>query len=159
MDAAIPDDQRPGHHPDVEQDKPAPTRLPPGSERTFAFAFDPVNLALSTPLGITPWTTRLTVTSSALVIRFGPWSLATPLDNVTDARKTGPYRLIKVAGGPHLSLADHGVTFATRLSEGVCITFRRAVPAILPFRLGLLKHPAATVTIAKADELIDLLTG
>lgn len=75
--------------------------------------------------------------------------MATPLDNVVGAEVTGPYRLVKVAGPPHLSLRDRGITFATNRARGTCIRFREPV--------GLLRHPAATVTVAAPDALAEAL--
>jgi hypothetical protein len=132
-------------------------RLPAGTERRFPFVFDPPNLALGLPWGITPWTTGLTVTSRELVIRYGPWTLRTPLTNVAATEDSGPYALVKIAGPPRLSFRDGGISFATRCSSGLCIRFRRPVPAILPSQLPLLTHPGATVTVEGAGELKRLL--
>jgi hypothetical protein len=105
-------------------------------------------------LGVTPWTAHVDVTDDELAVRFGPWSLATPLSNVQDAQVTGPYLPFKVLG-PHISLADRGVTFGTTWRRGVCVRFRSPVPAALP--AGLLPHPAVTVTVTDADRLVALL--
>jgi hypothetical protein len=78
----------------------------------------------------------------------------TPLANVEDAEVTGPYLPFKVIG-PHISLADRGVTFGTTWRRGVCVRFREPVPAALPG--GLLPHPGATVTVADADRLAAVL--
>jgi hypothetical protein len=80
--------------------------------------------------------------------------LVTPLSNVEDAEVTGPYLPFKVIG-PHISLADRGATFGTTWRRGVCVRFRRPVPAALPG--GLLTHPAVTVTVADADRLAAVL--
>ncbi len=163
----IPEDNRPGHQPDVVPDKPteppAAFRVPDGDaagggheREAFSFEFDPVMLPFSAAVGATPWTTGVTVTDDELEIRFGPWHLATPLDNVAGAELTGPYRMLKTAGPPHLSFRDRGVTFATNRRRGVCIRFREPVAALLP--RGPLRHPAATVTVAAPDELVRRLT-
>lgn len=145
----IPEDNRPGHHPPVEQDKPTgPPPRPAGSiPRTERFAFR-VDRSMALPallLGITPGTTEVVVGPEDLSIRFGRWSLRTPLTNVDDVTVTGPYRWPKVAGPPHLSLADGGITFATSTKAGAWISFHRRVPAVLP--VGLIRHPSATVTV------------
>ena len=116
----------------------------------FEFAF---SRPLSWPLaliGVTPWTAHVDVADGTFAVRFGPWSLATPLSNVQGAEVTGPYLPFKVFG-PHISLADHGATFGTTWRRGVCVRFREPVPAALPG--GLLRHPAVTVTVADADGL------
>ena len=77
--------------------------------------------------------------------RFGFWEVNTPLANVVDKTRTGPYALPKTIGPPHLSLRDRGLTFATSNHSGLCITFAEAVPGVEP--LGLLRHPWLTVTV------------
>jgi len=91
-----------------------------------------------------------------LFIRYGPWSLRTPLSNISGAELTGPYNLVKVAGPPHVSLADRGLSFATATDRGLCISFERAVAAVEP--LGLLRHPAVTVTITELEHLHRLIS-
>ena len=107
-------------------------------------------------LGIGPRTACVVVGGGELTIRFGFWRLRTPIDNVRDARRGGPYRGWR-AIGPRLSLADGGVTFASTSAAGVCIRFSSPVPALLPATWP--RHPAATVTVADPDRLVALLTG
>lgn len=145
----VPEGNRPGHHPPVEQDKPigAPPR-PPGAEprmARFRFRFDRTMVMPALAVGVVPATAEVVVGEEDLVIRFGPWSLRTPLSNVVDAAVTGPYSWFKVAGPPHLSLSDSGITFATSTTAGACVRFAAPVPAALPF--DLLRHAAATVTV------------
>ncbi len=90
-----------------------------------------------------------------LQIRFGPWVLETPATNIARVDVTGPYHLWKVAGPPHLSFADRGISFATNSERGVCIGFVEPVPAIGPF--GLLRHPAATVTVEDVERLEEII--
>ncbi len=152
---SIPPENQPGHHPDVEQDKPTgPPRLPAIDHR-FDFAFDRRIAPVARVFGVRPDTASVEVTDDELSIRFGPWKLQTTIDNVESAERTGPYAWWKVAGPPHLSVADRGITFATTTREGVCIRFRDPVPAALPH--GLLRHPGATVTVEDADDLVRLL--
>jgi hypothetical protein len=153
----VPEANRPGHHPPHDEDKPDLRRLPHGTERRFSFAFEPAFLAAGLPFGVTPLTTGVTVGSADLSVRFGPWSLTTPLANVAGTEESGPFAFLKVAGPAHLSFSDRGVAFCTRRSSGVCIRFHEPVPAIAPF--GLLRHPGATVTVADADGLRALLAA
>jgi hypothetical protein len=81
----------------------------------------------------------------------------TPLSNVVGAEITGPYSFAKVAGPAHLSFKDRGLTFATTTKRGVCIRFREPVKGISPF--GLVRHPALTVTVRPAEELVQALTS
>jgi hypothetical protein len=161
----VPADNRPGHRPPWPQDKPAPGRRPrrPRATTTPAaagavrhpFLFDPVMLPAALAVGATPWTTWVDVGDERLHIRFGPWSLACPLDNVVAAEVTGPYRLHKVIGPPHLSFSDGGVTFATNRAQGTCIQFDEPVAGLVPS--GLLRHPGATVTVADPHALAEAL--
>jgi hypothetical protein len=165
LETRIPEDNRPGHEPDVIPDKPL---VPPAAYRTpenrptpplpgapelddglsvrHAFRFDPRFYGPAAVVGVLPATTYVEVDGEHLHVRFGPWSLDTPIDNVDTAETTGPYALLKVMGPPHLSFTDRGVTFATNRDTGLCIRFHEPVAALAPF--GLLRHPAATVTVA-----------
>jgi hypothetical protein len=49
-------------------------------------------------------------------------------------------------GCPRLSLADHGLTFGTTTTRGVCLQLRDPVPGIDP--IGLIRHPNLTLTLA-----------
>lgn len=155
----VPEGNRPGHHPPVEQDKPArmPPQPPGAVPRTvhLPFRFDHTMAVPALLFGVTRRTAEVVVGEEDLLVRFGPWSLRTPLSNVADVGVTGPYRWLKVVGPPHLSLSDSGVTFATSTSEGVCIDFHEPVPAALPF--GLLRHQAATVTVEDPQAFVSEL--
>jgi hypothetical protein len=120
----------------------------------FPFRFHPLLAPAALAVGVTPFTAHVDV-DDELHVRFGPWSLRTPLSNVTDVRRTGPYAWWKVVGPARVSAADRGVTFATTNEAGVCVRFREPVPAALPG--GVLRHPGATVTVARPDELVELL--
>jgi hypothetical protein len=124
----------------------------PAHRFDFAFAA-PYRLPLAL-LGVRPATAAVIVDDAELSVRFGPWLLRTERDNLIAARTTGPYRWWRVIG-PHVSLADHGVTFGTTTAGGVCIEFADPVPALAPG--GWLRHPSVTVTVADGPELIGLL--
>lgn len=175
MDAVgpIPEDNLPGHQPDVIPDKPMvppdPYRVRPAEDEvrgpsadgdadvqvedsvTFDFLFDRLFLPFAAPVGVLPQTTSLVLDDDELFVRFGPWSLRTPRENIAGCEVTGPYRFLKVAGGPHLSIKDRGVTFATNARSGACIRFHEPVTGLLPW--GLLRHPAATVTVTNPHDL------
>ncbi|SCL45735.1 hypothetical protein GA0070606_0845 [Micromonospora citrea] len=118
--------------------------------RRFAFRFDPVFRPALALLGVRPETAWVRVDAAEVVVRFGPWRLRTPRRNVTGVERGGPYRWWR-AVGPHLSLADAGVTFGSSTAAGLCLRFAEPVPALLPG--GWLRHPGATVTIADPDAL------
>jgi hypothetical protein len=117
----------------------------------FPFAFAPSYRAAALPFGITPGTAAVSVEDDELRVRFGLWSLRTPLDNVASVERTGGFSFVKTAGPPHLSFADRGVTFATNRESALCVQFHEPVPAIDPTRR--LKHPGATMTVADPEGL------
>lgn len=129
-------------------------RRPDVNER-FRFQFEPRVSPLSFVLGITPMTAHAHVRDGQFHVHFGPWRMCTSLDNIEGAEVTGPYRWLKVAGPPHISLKDRGLTMATSTEQGVCVRFREPVAALLP--KGLLKHPALTVTVEDAERLAQVL--
>jgi hypothetical protein len=146
--APVPPANRPGHHPDVEQDKPEVAQR-------FSFEFDPKLGLLSRVVGVHPGNARVQVTRTTLLVEFGRWSLETPVGNVVETQATGPYAWWKVAGPPRISLADRGITFATTAARGLCISFRDPVPAALP--TSLLRHPSVTVTPSDVEGLAEAL--
>src|SRR3954447_23136036 len=153
---AVPDDNQPGHHPTVEQDKPdAPPRLPRRHHR-FAFRREPAFALAGLPFGVTESNSYLDVDDDRLEIRFGPWTLSTSTHNIESAQRTGPFRWWKVGGPPRVSLRDRGITFATNAQAAVCVRFREPVPAALP--QGWFRHPAVTVTVDGVDDLARFLT-
>lgn len=172
----IPEDNLPGHQPDAVQDKPMvppePYRVrevrgpragaePPdgetGSSTRHPFLFDGFLRPAAAAVGVVPATAWVQVDDDELVVRFGPWSLRTERDNVAGCEVTGPYVPWKVGGPPRLSLRDRGVTFATSVRSGACIRFHEPVSALLPW--GLLRHPAATVTVSNPYDLARRLGG
>lgn len=128
---------------------PVPVSVP----ARFPFAFDPRFRAAALPFGIFPSRAWVEVDGDRLRARFGLARIETPLTNITCVEVTGPYSWPKVVGGPRLSFADGGITFATNAREGVCVCFQTPVRAGLP---GL-RHPGLTVTVADTEGLAVLL--
>lgn len=122
----------------------------PGKNDCFEFAVDPRFRWLLARLGVREETSGVWIGPYRLVARFGLWVLRTPLDNIADVTVTGPFRAWR-AIGPRLSLADRGLTFGSNVALGACIRFRHPVPGLDP--LGLLRHPALTVTVRDPDAL------
>lgn len=120
----------------------------------FRFAFDPRYRRFAAPLGITPATAWVDL-GDELDARFGAWRLRTPRANVVGAEVTGPYGFWKTAGPAHLSFSDRGLTFATNGRRGVCVRFAEPVAGIDP--LGLVRHPALTLTVEDPDRLASLV--
>jgi hypothetical protein len=127
-----------------------------GSVRRFAFRFDHRFRGLLRIVGVTPDTADVTVGPDRLVARFGRWRVDTPLENIVSAEVTGPYRWCK-AIGPHLSLADRGITFGTNAQAGVCLRLRTPVAGI--DALGMIRHPGLTVTVEDPAGLAALFRG
>lgn len=125
--------------------------------REFEFAFEGRYRLPALAFGVTPATARVVVTDDALLVRFGPWRLQTPLANVAGTEVSTGYAWYRTAGPAHLSLTDRGVTFATNSRRGLCVSFVEPVRAIEP--TGLLRHPAATITVADPEALAAALQG
>lgn len=121
----------------------------------FSMRFAGLTGALSTVFTGGSRFSFVTVTTGRLTARHGPWALDTALSNIRSVSVTGPYRWFKVAGPAHLSLDDHGITFATNRDKGVFITFDEPVAAMEP--TGRLQHPNLTVTVADPYALIRAL--
>jgi hypothetical protein len=117
----------------------------------FPFAFTAAYRAAGLPFGVTPRTASVRVEDDELRVRFGLWSMRTPLSNIAGAEHTGGFAFLKTAGPPHLSFSDRGVTFATNGDRALCVHFHRPVPAIDPTRT--IKHPGATLTVADPEGL------
>lgn len=123
--------------------------------RRFAFAFDPAYRMASIMFGVTPNRAWVQVGGEHLEVSFGPWRVRTPLDNLVGVQTSGDYQWFKTMGPARLSLADHGLTFATNRNQGVCIRFAEPVAGIDP--MGTIRHPGLTVTVADPRGLVDAL--
>ena len=110
----------------------------------------------SRPFGVRPSAGYVEIDGDRLSARFGPWSVATTLGNVTSVDTTGPYSWWKVAGPARYSVADRSLTFATRTDVGVEISFSTPVSGLDPW--GLAHHPSLTVTVADPDALVAALS-
>ena len=141
---------------DAHADEPRTAAPEPVEE--FRFRFDLVHRLAAAPFLVSPSTTSVVIDRArgALVARFGPWKVETSLTNVEYATTTGPYHPVKTIGPPHVSLSDRGLTFATNDREGLCIQFRVPVRGLDP--LGVVRHPAITVTVNDVDGLRAALT-
>ena len=122
----------------------------------FPFRFDPRYRIAAAPFGVTPGRCWLTVDDHEVSIHFGWWSMRIERDNIASVQVSGPYRFLKTAGPAHLSMVDHGITFASNGDRGVCLKLVRAEPGIEP--TGRLKHPGVTVTVADPDGLAQALS-
>ncbi|MEV5410956.1 hypothetical protein AB0K60_19195 [Thermopolyspora sp. NPDC052614] len=121
--------------------------------RRYPFSVDPTWRLPLRLIGVRPSSAYVEV-DDEFMVRFGPWTLRTPMSNVAGATVTGPFSVWKVLG-PHLSLADRGVTFGTNGRQGVCVRFHRPVSALAPGKV--LTHPGVTVTVADPESLAEHL--
>ena len=90
-----------------------------------------------------------------LLVRFGLWRLRTEAANIAGVERSGGFAYLKTAGPPHLSFADHGVTFATNGDDAVCVRFHEPVRLLDP--TGRITHPGATLTVAEPQAFEDAL--
>jgi hypothetical protein len=91
------------------------------------------------------------VGDGVLHAQFGPWKVHTPISNVTHAHTSGPFKAYR-AVGLRWSFSDHGVTFGSATTGGVCIEFRDEV-APTTLALGM-RHPNLTVTVEDPEGLV-----
>jgi hypothetical protein len=152
----VPVENQLGHHPDVEQDKPSgppprPRRVGPAAERPsrqrFSFRFNGSVGIAARAFVLSERRAEVVIDGDReqLIARYGWWAVATPLANIAAVSVTGPYRVWKVIGPPHISFQDRGLTFATNSDLGVCIRFHEPVKGIDP--RGFIRHPGLTVTV------------
>lgn len=123
--------------------------------RVFDFAFAPSYAPAARVFGVTARTTGVEVGPRWLYVRYGPWRLVTPRDNIASAEVTGGFRWHRTAGPAHLSLSDRGISFTTNGDRALCLAFHAPVPAIDP--AGVIGHPGATLAVADPDGLAEAL--
>jgi hypothetical protein len=125
--------------------------------RRYDFAIDPRYARVLRLFGVRPGRAWVGFDRRILTVRFGFWRFSTALANIDSARITGPYRSALRAIGPHISLADRGISFCTNTDLGICVLFRSPVPG--PETLGLVKHPGLTVTPEDPRGFVEALTA
>lgn len=111
----------------------------------FPFRFTPAYRVPALMLGITPSTAYVDVTDDELRVRFGLFTLRTPLANVESWEESGGFAYFKTVGPARGSFTDRGVTFATNPDAALCVLFREPVPTLDP--TGKVGHPGATMTV------------
>lgn len=122
--------------------------------RFFPYDFDLRFMWIWRPLGAKPGVDGITITAEGMLIgTYGRLRVETPLSNVKDATKTGPYRWWK-AVGVRGSAIDSGITFGTTPRGGVCILFVEPIPQLLPTSKS---HEGLTVTVLDREGLVSAL--
>jgi hypothetical protein len=133
----------------------APEDSPQGEPGSafFPYRFDRRFRAMWGVSGARPDRDGVTLTADGRFrATYGRFVLDTPIDNVTGAHVTGPYRWW-TAVGVRLSFADDGLTFGTNRDAGVCVHFAQRVRAVI----GPRNHSALTVTVEDLDGLVAAL--
>lgn len=156
----------------------APSPPPPAQQRR-PFAFARWAVPLLWPLGVRPDTAWVDVDATTdaaardganapvgpdaetagagvLRVRYGRWRIDMPMSNVACVEVTGPYRPWKIIG-PHLSLADDGLTLGTTTARGLCVRFAEPIEPVLP--LIRRRHSALTITVADPEVLAERLSN
>ena len=123
--------------------------------RRFDFAFTRPYRIAALPFGITPRTAWVEVDGDDLRVRYGPWSLRTPLANIVSTELTGDFAFLKTAGPPHLSFSDRGISFTTNGDRALCVELATPVAGIDPTRR--IKHPNATISVADPEGLAEAI--
>ena len=121
----------------------------------FDFSWDTRYRLAGLPFGIRPATAWVEVDATELRVHFGRWRLRTPLSNIDSTELSSDFAFLKTAGPPHLSFADHGITFATNGRVATCVSLREPVKGIEPS--GRIRHPGITLTVADPAALEALL--
>src|SRR6187401_1684272 len=88
----VPAANQPGHHPEVEQDKPSgppPGPTPAPSTGRFRFRFEPLLRPFATLATVLPGTAHVDVDEDQVAIRFGLWRMAFARADVVDVETTG----------------------------------------------------------------------
>lgn len=134
-----------------------PGQPPESGVIRFEFRFAEAYRVAARPFGIGPDNAWVEVGERTLRAGYGRWLVQTPLANITDVRVTGPYHFLKTAGPPRLGVTDRSLTFASNGDRGVCIAFAERIWGF--DRLGLIRHPSLTVTVAETERLAQLLAG
>jgi len=120
----------------------------------FPYEFDRLTKPLLRVAGVRPDRDGVRIERNRLVASFGLLNASIDIDNIATASITGPYSAIK-AIGPRLSAADHGVTFGTTASAGVCLLFEEPISAVF----GPWQHPGMTLTVADPAGLVSAIEG
>jgi hypothetical protein len=123
----------------------------------YEFAIDPRYEGVLRLFGVRPGRAWVAFDERALTARFGFWRFATELSNVESVRISGPYASALRAIGPHISLADRGISFCTNTDLGACVLFRSPVPG--RETLGLVRHPGLTVTPEDPRGFVEALSA
>lgn len=117
--------------------------------RTFPFRIDERYAIPLRLFGVRAGSARVELDDWGITARFGRFVSRAPWQDVRDACVDGPYRWYRVIG-PHLSLADKGVTYGSNADAGTCVRFHRPVAGLFgPRRM----HPGMTVTVEDPDGL------
>lgn len=125
-------------------------------DKFFPYHFDRRFVLIWAALGARPHRDGVAITEDGeFVATYGRFRVETPVSNIKDAHKTGPYRWW-TGVGVRGSRVDSGVTFGTTPRGGVCILFKERIPQVIP---SAPRHAGLTVTVADCDGLVRALVN
>ena len=119
----------------------------------FEFDFHPRYRWILRPLGVKPDNSHVELTDDAFVATFGRWTVRTPLANISGYERSGDYKWYR-AIGIRGSMVDHGLTFGSTTTQGVCLKFAEPIKPFIP---GMPHHPGLTITVADPDGFVAAL--
>ena len=114
---------------------------PTGAPRRFAFLFEGLWRWGVLPWGVTPGRAWAEIDDRQIRVRFGPWHVDSPLENVARYELQPPYRWWR-ALGVRMTLGKWDVSFCSSSRNGIYLEFKH------PQRLWGSGHPAFTMTLA-----------
>lgn len=134
--------------------EPAAERVP-DPVHVFPFDFGDVMSLASRLVGVWPASSEVVVSADALTVRFGPWLVSTPIDNIAAATVTRELPLVAAGGPPRIDPRTNALTMATSTHRGVKLRLREPVPGGLP--TGRVRHSELVVTVRDPEGLVSLL--
>lgn len=127
----------------------------PEPVHVFPFDFTDITALASRLYGVFPASSGVAVSARELTVRFGPWVLRTPVENIRSARVTRELPVLAAGGPPRVDPRTRGITMATTPHRGVKLQLREPVPGALPTER--LRHPEIIVTVRDPEGLVALL--
>lgn len=127
----------------------------PDPVHVFPFDFSDVASVASRLVGVWPMSSGVSVSAHDVSIRFGPWELTTPVENVRSATVTRHLPLLAAGGPPRIDPRTKALTLATSTQRGVKLRFVEPVRGGLP--TDRVRHPEVTVTVRDPEGLVSLL--
>lgn len=142
----------------VTDERPAdvrPAQRVPEPVHVFPFRFGDVTSLASRLFGIWPESSGVVVSAEDLTVRFGPWLVTTPVDNIAAATVTREVPLLAAGGPPRIDPRTGALTMATSPHRGVKLRLREPVSGGLP--TDRVRHREIVLTVRDPEGLVALL--